>query len=54
MALQWFASADAFLAFVSEPAYAEVLQPDEHFLLDIDRVEVMFVTEGRLVIGDEE
>ncbi|HUW03439.1 MAG TPA: EthD domain-containing protein [Acidimicrobiales bacterium] len=53
VAIQWFASADDFLAFLAEPAYIEVLQPDEQFLLDMDRVEVMFVTEGRVVIGDE-
>lgn len=52
VAIQWFESTDAFLAFLAEPAYTEVLQPDEKFLLDIDRVEVMFVTEGRVVIGD--
>jgi hypothetical protein len=54
VALQWFASADEFLGFVNEPAYTEVLQPDEQFLLDIDRVEVMFVTEGRVVIGGDD
>lgn len=52
VAIQWFESADEFLAFIGEPEYAEVLQPDEQFLLDMDRVQVMFVTEGRVVIGD--
>lgn len=52
VAIQWFESAEDFLALLAEPAYTEVLQPDERILLDMDRVQVMFVTEGRVVIGD--
>lgn len=51
VAIQWFESADDFHAMIGEPAYAEVLQPDEQFLLDMDRVQVVFVSNGRTVIG---
>ena len=53
VAIQWFESPDEFMAFLSEPAYADVLRPDEQLLLDMDSVQVMFVTEGRVVIGDD-
>ena len=34
MTVQWMESVDSLLAFTMDPAYAEVLEPDEHHLLD--------------------
>lgn len=51
VAIQWLESIDSLFAFVSEPAYAEKLAPDERYLLDMARVQVSF-TEGPRVVID--
>lgn len=45
MAIQWLESIDDLFAFISEPAYAEIVAPDEQRLLDMDRIEVAFTEE---------
>ena len=34
VAVQWFQDIDAFMAFVSDPAYADLIGPDEERFLD--------------------
>jgi hypothetical protein len=50
VAVQWLPSMDSLLAFVSEPAYAELLAPDERLLLDMERIQVTFTEEPVVVI----
>lgn len=50
VAVQWLESIDSLFAFVSEPAYAEVVAPDERRLLDMDRIQVVFTDEPRVLI----
>lgn len=52
VAVQWFSSADDFVAFVSEPAYASLVAPDERRFLDLDRIEYVLTREPTVVIGD--
>ncbi|HEY8546516.1 MAG TPA: EthD domain-containing protein [Acidimicrobiales bacterium] len=35
--VQWFRSYDDFLAMVSDPAYREIVGPDERYLVDLER-----------------
>lgn len=51
VAVQWLESMDSLFAFVAEPAYAEILAPDERRLLDMPRVQVSFTDEPVVVIG---
>lgn len=50
--VQWFHSMEDFVAFVSEPAYAELLAPDEKRFLDMERLEFVITEEPHLVIGE--
>ncbi len=50
VAVQWFASIDDFVAFVSEPAYAESIAPDERRFLDVDAIEFLITDEPHVVI----
>lgn len=50
VAVQWLRSIDALFAFISEPAYAERLAPDERHLLDMDRIVVTFTDEPVVVL----
>jgi len=50
VAVQWFDSIDDFVGFVSEPAYAELIAPDELRFLDIDAVEFLITEEPHVVI----
>lgn len=50
VAVQWFQSMDDFVAFVSEPAYAEKVAPDERRFLDWGRIEFMITDEPNVVI----
>ena len=45
LALQQYDDMDAFLAFVQEPKYAELIRPDEETLLDMGKLVVLF-TDG--------
>jgi hypothetical protein len=49
--IQWLESVDAFLAFCAEPAYAELIEPDEKRFLDRDNL-VWMITEEPLVCMD--
>ncbi|CAN5834106.1 hypothetical protein BH24ACT3_BH24ACT3_02370 [soil metagenome] len=51
VAIQWFRSLEDFQAFLAEPAYAELIRPDEQRLLDLDAIEVLLTAEPRVVIG---
>ena len=53
VAMQWMASMDSLFAFISEPAYAERLGPDERYLLDMERIQVTFTEEPVVVIDGE-
>ena len=50
VAVQWFDSLDDFVGFMSEPAYAELVAPDEQRFLDMDRVEFIVTEEPTVVI----
>lgn len=50
VAVQWFRSIDDLFAFVAEPAYRDVLHPDEQHLLDFTRMTVCFTAEPVVVI----
>ncbi len=49
--IQWLESVDAFLAFCAEPAYAELIEPDEKSFLDRDKL-VWMITEEPIVTMD--
>lgn len=53
VAVQWFASIDDFAGFLSEPAYAELIAPDERRFLDMDAVEFVICDEPNVVIPGE-
>ncbi len=50
VAVQWFEDLDAFKAFLAEPAYAELIAPDEGRFLDRARVEFVICEEPTVVI----
>lgn len=50
VAEQWFRSIDDFVAFISEPAYAEHVAPDERRFLDVGRIEFVICEEPHVVI----
>ncbi|MEY2455265.1 MAG: hypothetical protein QOH64_2359 [Acidimicrobiaceae bacterium] len=50
MALQWFDRYADFIAFIQDPKYAELVQPDEERLLDMDGLVVIFTEEGETFI----
>ena len=50
--LQWYESYRDFLAFIEEPKYAELIQPDEQRLLAMDSIVVLFTGEAETFIGD--
>lgn len=52
VAEQWFHSIDDFVGFISEPAYAELIAPDERRFLDMDRIEFVITEEPVVVIDD--
>jgi hypothetical protein len=52
MVLQWYESYRDFIAFIEEPKYAELIQPDEQRLLDMDSIVVLFTDEAETFIGD--
>ncbi|MBS1838502.1 MAG: EthD domain-containing protein, partial [Actinobacteria bacterium] len=50
VAVQWFRSIDDFAAFVAEPAYSELVAPDERRFLDVDSIEFLVTDEPDVVI----
>jgi uncharacterized protein (TIGR02118 family) len=54
VAEQWFASIDDFVGFISEPAYAELVAPDEQRFLDMSKVEFVITEEPNVVIAGPE
>jgi len=50
VAVQWFDSIDDFVAFISEPAYRELIAPDERRFLDVDAIEFVITEEPTVVI----
>ena len=53
VAVQWFRSIDDFVGFISEPAYAELIAPDEQRFLDMSRVEYVITEEPTVVIDGD-
>ena len=53
VAVQWRESMQALFDFISEPAYAERLAPDEQRLRDMDRIQVTFTEEPVVVIDGD-
>ncbi len=53
VAVQWFRSIDDFVAFMSEPKYAELVAPDERRFLDMERVEFIVTEEPTVVIDGD-
>jgi hypothetical protein len=51
LALQQYDDMDAFLAFVGEPKYTELIRPDEDSLLDMSKLVVIFTELGETFIG---
>ena len=54
MAVQWFNSIDDFVGFMSEPAYANLIAPDEQRFLDMSAIEFIVTEEPTVIIGDPE
>jgi uncharacterized protein (TIGR02118 family) len=52
VAVQWFDRIEDFAAFVSEPAYAELVAPDEQRFLDMSAVEFIVCDEPTVVIDE--
>jgi hypothetical protein len=50
VAIQWFSSMDDFVGFLSEPAYAELIAPDEGRFLDLERLEFVITDEPTVII----
>ena len=50
VAVQWYRTIDDFLAFISEPAYSELVAPDERRFLDVERIEFIVTEEPHVVI----
>ena len=52
--LQWFRSIDDFMAMISDPAYREIVGPDEKVLVDLERSVFLLTdeTDGRRVVID--
>lgn len=50
LALQWFDTYDDFIGFISDPAYAEKIGPDETSLLDMSKLVVIFTDETEVFI----
>lgn len=53
IAVQWFDSIEDFVGFLSEPAYAELIAPDEQRFLDMDRVEFVITDEPTVIIDGD-
>jgi hypothetical protein len=51
LALQWFDAYSDFIAFIQEPKYAELVQPDEDRLLDMAGLVVIFTDEAEVFIS---
>lgn len=54
VAVQWFADMDEFVAFVSEPAYSDLIAPDERRFIDVDSIEFVITDEPDVVIGGDD
>lgn len=54
VAVQWFDSIDDFWAFVSEPAYRELIAPDERRFLDVEAIQFVITEEPDVVIAGGE
>lgn len=50
VAVQWLRSLDDFFAFVSEPAYRDLVSPDEQRFLDMSKVRYVVCDEPNVVI----
>ena len=50
VAVQWFHSIDDFAGFIAEPAYPELVAPDELRFIDMDRIEFLITEEPNVVI----
>lgn len=50
VAVQWFRSFEGFTGFLAEPAYAELIAPDEERFLDRDSILWQFSEEPVVVI----
>lgn len=53
VAVQWFDSIEGFVGFMSEPAYAELVAPDEQRFLDMERVEFIITEEPTVIIDGD-
>jgi hypothetical protein len=51
MVLQWFETYRNFIGFLEDPKYAELVQPDEQRLLDMDGIVVLFTEAAETFIG---
>ena len=50
LVLQWYERFADFLAFLNDPKYVELVQPDEQRLLDMDSIVVLFTDEAETFI----
>ncbi|MEX0767212.1 MAG: EthD domain-containing protein [Microthrixaceae bacterium] len=53
VAVQWFNSIDDFVGFMSEPAYAELIAPDEQRFLDMSAIEFIVTEEPTVIISGD-
>ena len=50
VAVQWFNSIDDFVGFISEPAYTELIAPDEQRFIDTASIEFVITDDANVVI----
>ena len=50
VAVQWFNSIDDFVGFISQPAYAELIAPDERRFIDTASIEFVITDAPNVVI----
>ena len=50
MTLQWYESADDFMAMISDPDYQRIVGPDEQYLLDLAHSVYLLTEEPRTIL----
>ena len=54
LAEQWYADLETFHAFVSEPAQAELIRPDEDLFIDRDAIDFILTGPAHVIMDDED
>lgn len=51
MTLQWYASADDFMAMISDADYQRIVGPDEQHLIDLEHSVYLLTEQPRTILG---